>query len=52
MGSANTLNRASKVVNVLVKQGLGYFVQEFGLKWHLPFHRRIKTYEKGDYPYN
>ncbi|MBW2994233.1 AarF/ABC1/UbiB kinase family protein [Candidatus Woesearchaeota archaeon] len=44
----NTLNRASKVINVLAKQGLGYFIQEYGLKWHLPFHKRIKNYEKGD----
>ncbi|MBW2986234.1 AarF/ABC1/UbiB kinase family protein, partial [Candidatus Woesearchaeota archaeon] len=38
----------SKVINVLAKQGLGYFIQEYGLKWHLPFHKRIKNYEKGD----
>lgn len=48
MSNTGTLNRASKVVNVLVKQGLGYFVQEYGLKWHLPFRKRLVTYEKGD----
>ncbi len=48
MSSANSLKRASKIVNVLTKQGLGYFMQEFGLKWHLPFHKRIKTYKKED----
>jgi len=48
MSSANSLKRASKIVNVLTKQGLGYFMQEFGLKWHLPFHKRLKTYKKED----
>ena len=48
MSSSNSLKRASKVVNVLAKQGLGYFVQEYGLGWHLPFHKRIKKYAKGD----
>jgi len=43
-----SLKRASKVVNVLAKQGLGYFMQEFGLKWHLPFHKRIKPYKKAE----
>lgn len=43
---STSLKRASTVVNVLAKQGLGYFIQEFGLKWHLPFHKRIKPYKK------
>jgi ubiquinone biosynthesis protein len=43
-----SLKRASKVINVLAKQGLGYFIQEFGLKWHLPFHKRIKPYKKAE----
>jgi len=46
MSNSSTLNRASKVVNVLAKQGLGYFIQEYGLKWHLPFRKRIVTYDK------
>lgn len=46
MSNSSTLNRASKVVNVLAKQGLGYFIQEYGLKWHLPFRKRIITYDK------
>ena len=41
-----SLNRASRVLNVLAKQGLGYFLQELGLLWHLPFHKRIRTYKK------
>ena len=40
------IRRASEVVNVLVKQGLGYFVQEYGLKWHLPFYKKFKVYKK------
>jgi ubiquinone biosynthesis protein len=46
MSSTNTLRRASTVVNVLAKQGLGYFLREYGLDWHLPFHKRIKSYGK------
>ena len=46
MSSTDTLRRASTVVNVLAKQGLGYFLKEYGLDWHLPFHRRIKSYGK------
>jgi ubiquinone biosynthesis protein len=34
-------NRARHVVNVLFKHGLGYFVHELGLKWHLPFFRKL-----------
>jgi ubiquinone biosynthesis protein len=33
----NSFKRAGQVVNVLFKHGLGYFVHELGLKWHLPF---------------
>jgi len=36
-----TINRAGQVVNVLFKQGMGYFVHELGLKWHLPFFRKL-----------
>ncbi|MBW3004655.1 AarF/ABC1/UbiB kinase family protein, partial [Candidatus Woesearchaeota archaeon] len=43
-----SLKRASRIANVLVKQGLGYFVQEFGFKWCLPFHKRVTTYQKRD----
>ncbi len=32
----STISRASRVVNVLFKNGMGYFVHELGLKWHLP----------------
>ncbi|MBW2973112.1 AarF/ABC1/UbiB kinase family protein [Candidatus Woesearchaeota archaeon] len=48
MSNVNSFKRASKVINVLAKQGLGYFVQEFGLGFYLPFHKRIKRYKKGD----
>jgi ubiquinone biosynthesis protein len=37
----NSFKRAGHVVNVLFKHGLGYFVHEFGLKWHLPFFQRV-----------
>ncbi len=36
-----TWKRAGHVVNVLFKHGLGYFVHELGLKWHLPFLRKL-----------
>lgn len=41
-----SLKRISKITNVLVKHGLGYFVQEIGLKWHLPFLKQIVWYKK------
>jgi ubiquinone biosynthesis protein len=34
---SNAVARAGQVVNVLFRNGLGYFVHELGLKWHLPF---------------
>ena len=37
----NSWKRATHVVNVLFKNGLGYFVHELGLKWHLPFFKKI-----------
>jgi ubiquinone biosynthesis protein len=33
--------RAGRVVNVLFRHGLGYFVHELGLKWHLPFFKKL-----------
>ena len=33
--------RATHVVNVLFTHGMGYFVHELGLKWHLPFLKKI-----------
>lgn len=33
--------RAGEVVNVLFTHGLGYFVHELGLKWHLPFLKKL-----------
>ncbi len=44
----NSLKRAGHIVNVLFRHGLGYFVHEFGLKWHLPFFKRISP--KGKLP--
>lgn len=35
------LKRASKVIDVCFKQGLGHFIDKFGLKWHLPFFKRL-----------
>lgn len=35
------LKRATRVVNVLARHGLGYFVHRFGLRWHLPFIDRL-----------
>jgi ubiquinone biosynthesis protein len=37
----NSVKRATHVVNVLFKHGLGYFVHELGLKWHLPFFSKL-----------
>lgn len=37
----NAVARASQVVNVLFRNGLGYFIHELGLKWHLPFLSRL-----------
>ncbi len=37
----NSWKRAGHVVNVLFKHGLGYFVHELGLKWHLPFFSKL-----------
>ncbi len=33
--------RIGQVVNVLFSSGLGYFVRELGLKWHLPFLKKL-----------
>jgi ubiquinone biosynthesis protein len=33
--------RAGHVVNTLLKHGMGYFVHELGLKWHLPFIKKL-----------
>ncbi len=35
------MKRASQVVRTCVRHGLGYFVHQFGLRWHLPFLERI-----------
>ncbi len=35
------LERVSRVVNVLFRNGLGYFIQKYGLKAHLPFSKKI-----------
>jgi ubiquinone biosynthesis protein len=37
----HTIARAGYVVNVLFRNGLGYFVHELGLKWHLPFFKKL-----------
>jgi ubiquinone biosynthesis protein len=37
----NNWKRAGHVVNVLFKHGLGYFVHELRLKWHLPFLKKL-----------
>ncbi|MEM4254386.1 MAG: AarF/ABC1/UbiB kinase family protein [Candidatus Woesearchaeota archaeon] len=37
----HTIARAGQVVNVLFRNGLSYFVHELGLKWHLPFFKKI-----------
>ncbi|MBD3361379.1 hypothetical protein GF358_01155 [Candidatus Woesearchaeota archaeon] len=48
----SNLKRVSSIVNVLVKHGLGHFVQKYGLTRHLPFLKRftITTTETGDIP--
>ena len=35
------MKRASQVVRTCVRHGLGYFVHQFGLRWHLPFLERL-----------
>lgn len=42
--------RISYIANVLVKNGLGHFVHEFNLKYHLPFSKKFKKYNKPDSP--
>lgn len=37
----DTWKRAGHVVNVIFKHGLGYFVHELGLKWHLPLLKKL-----------
>ena len=37
----NSWKRAGHVVNVLFRHGMGYFIHKLGLKWHLPFVRRL-----------
>lgn len=39
------IRRASHVVNVLFKHGLGYFIQKYGLKFHLPFLKKIALHK-------
>lgn len=36
------IKRASKVINACLQEGLGYFVDLYGLKWHLHFLNRWK----------
>ncbi len=43
------LKRASKVIDVCFKEGLGHFIDKFGLKWHLPFFKRL-TFSKPEKP--
>lgn len=40
-----SIKRISHIVNVLFKHGLGYFIQELGLKWHLPFTKQLKRHK-------
>lgn len=40
------MKRASRVVNECVKQGLGFFVHQYGLKWHVDFVNRWFLSEK------
>ncbi len=35
------IKRISQVVNALIRHDLGYFVQEYGLGWHLHFLKRL-----------
>lgn len=37
----NSVRRASRVVKVCVRQGLGFFVHRFGLAWHIPLVDRL-----------
>jgi len=47
-----SIRRVSKVISVLAKQGLGYFLQEYKLLRHLPFIKRltISTQKNQDIP--
>lgn len=35
------IKRISQLVSVLASNSMGYYVEEFGLKWHLPFFKKI-----------
>lgn len=35
------IKRISQVVSVLASNSMGYYIEGFGLKWHLPFFRKI-----------
>ena len=37
------LARATHVLEVAVKYGLGYLIEEAGLKWHLPVHHKVSN---------
>ena len=43
MVNSADIKRASQVVGVLSRQGLGYFVHRFGLAWHLPLVEKINA---------
>lgn len=50
--SLKDIGRATHVFNVLFRHGLGYFIEKFGLKLHLPFSKRlaIHKYKKPEAP--
>ncbi len=35
------IGRATHILEVFLKNGLGYMIEEAELKWHLPFHKKI-----------
>ncbi len=43
--SFRDLKRISRVVNVLFRNGLGYFIREFNLKLHLPFSKKLAIHK-------
>lgn len=46
------VTRISHIANVLIKHGLGFFINKYGFKLHIPLSKRISlsTYKKPDVP--
>lgn len=41
LSNIKTVSRVSRVVSVLASNSMSYYISQFGLKWHLPFFKRL-----------